>query len=358
VGRILWGALILSLVVLGAMVLADAEVPLEPEEAIARELREKITQPAVEAKITAALGAGDVEEARMYADLAAERALPLDPDITARLAAAEQPGPAAQRHALEFGTGFLTGEGATVAGLAGAVTSDLTVVGDVRDIVHEGGLMIAGQPYDELMLGLATVGVVATGATVATGGAGLPVKLGLSVLKVAHRAGHLTTGLGRSLGRAMREAVDFGQLGGVTKAALRLDSAAVRDAAARTIRRASSGNLSRMVGDVRHIADVTGPGEGVRLLRYARSSEELADLSQMSTRFGRTTRGVVELTGRTSLRAFKQGVRIVAVLIENLWAFAAWFAGLIGMLFTRGILRFGWRRWRRRNDGRRQIVEA
>jgi hypothetical protein len=347
-GRILWGALILSALVLGAMLLAGAEVPLGPEEAIARELREKITAPAVEARIEAALTKGDVEEARMYADLAAERALNLDPALAERLTAAEQPGPAAQRNALEFGTGFVTGEGATVAGLAGAVTSDLTVVGDIRDIVHEGGLLITGQPYDELMLGLATVGIVATGATVATGGAGLPVKLGLSVLKVARRAGHLTAGLGRALGRAVREAVDVGQLGGVARAAVRMDSAAVRDAARATIRRASTGDLSRMVGNVRHIADVTGPGEGVRLLRYARSPEELADLSRMSTRFGRTTRGVVELTGRTSLRAFKGGVRLVAVLVENLWAFAVWFGGLVGMLVTRGVVRFAWRRWRRR----------
>jgi hypothetical protein len=344
----LWGALFLSLAVIGAMYFAGLEVPLEPEEAIQREIDTKITAPAIEAKIEAALGRGDVDEARMYAELATQYQRPIRTDLVDRIAAEGEAGPTAQRNAMEFGAGFFKGEGTTVAGLAGAVTSDLTVVGDVRDLVHEGGLMIAGQPYSELMLGLATVGIVATGATVATGGAGLPAKLGISLFKVAKKAGTLTAGLGHALGRAVREAVDFNELGNVLRATATLDSAAVRDAAALAVRRASSGDLAKMVGDMAGIADhlreIAGPGETVRLLKYAHSPEQLADLSAMSTRFGRTTRGVVELTGRTSLRAFKGGVRIVSAVIENLVAFAAWFGGLIAMIFTRGIWRFARRR--------------
>jgi hypothetical protein len=245
---------------------------------------------------------------------------------------------------MEFGAGFFKGEGTTVAGLAGAVTSDLTVVGDVRDLVHECGLMIAGQPYSEIMLGLATVGLVATGATVATGGVGLPAKLGISVLKTAKNAGTLTAGLGAALGHALRQAVDFNELGSVLRAAATLDSAAVRDAASKAVRRASSGDLARMVNDVRHISDIAGPGETVRLLKYAHSPEELSDLSVMTSRFGRTTRGVVELTGRASLRAFKQGVRIGAVILENIMAFAVWFGSLLAMIFTRGAYRIVRRR--------------
>ncbi len=91
-GRLLWGALFLSALMLGAMVLADAEVPLEPEEAIQRELNEKVTQQAIEEKIETALARDDVDDARMYADLAS-RTAPADPYRTNRRAssAAEQP---------------------------------------------------------------------------------------------------------------------------------------------------------------------------------------------------------------------------------------------------------------------------
>jgi hypothetical protein len=338
-GRLLWGALFLSIAVIGIMIFAEVEVPLAPEEAIQREIDEKVTAPAIEAKIEAALARGDVDEAAMYAELATQYQRPIRTDLVDKIAAETTAAPTAQRNAMEFGSGFFKGEGTTVAGLAGAVTSDLTVVGDVRDLVHEGGLMIAGQPYSELMLGLATVGIVATGATVATGGAALPAKLGISLFKVAKKAGTLTAGLGDALGRALRQTVDFGELGSVLRAAATLDSAAVRDAASKAVRRASDGDLAKMVGDARHIGDITGPGETVRLLKYADSPEQLADLATMSTRFGRTTRGVVELTGRTSLRAFKQGVRIISVILENLFAFVAWFFGLLGMIFTRGAWR-------------------
>jgi len=338
-GRQLWGALVLSLALLGVMYYGGIEVPLDQDEAVAREIREKITAPAIEDKIVAALDRGDVDEARLYAELATEYQRPIRTDLVERINAESEPGPAAQRNAMEFGVGFFSGEGTTVAGLAGAVTSDLTVVGDVRDLVHEGGLMVTGQEYDELMLGLATVGIAATGVTVATGGIGLPAKLGVSVFKVARKAGTLTAGLGASLGRALRNAIDFREVGGVVRSAAVLDSAATRDAASRVIRRASSGDLARMLGDARHIGDIAGPGETVRLLKYANSAEELSDLATMSSRFGRTTRGVVELTGRTSLRAFKQGVRIAAVLLENIWAFVLWFGSLIAMILTRGLAR-------------------
>lgn len=345
-GRLLWGAFFLSALILGAMVLAEAEVPLEPEEAVQRELNEKVTQQAIEEKIEAAFARNDIEDARMYVDLALEMHRPIRMELIDRVEAAEQSTAAAERSAMEFGTSFITGEGTSIAGLAGATASDFTVVGDVRDIIHEGGLMISGQPYDKLMLGLATVGLAATGATVATGGLGAPAKVGVSLFKAARRAGTLTVELGVAVGRAVRQAVDFGELGGVVRAAATFDNAAVRDAASVAVRRASSGSLARMLGDARHINDIAGPAETVRLLKYAKSPEELSGLARMSTRFGKSTRGVVELTGRTSLRAFKQGVRIAAVIIENLFAFIGWFVSLIGMMLTRGIWRFSRRKRR------------
>lgn len=338
-GKQLWGALLLSLGLLLVLHVAQVEVPLDDEESIRRVLDENVTAEAIEQKIEEALARGDVDEAGMYAELATEHQRPIRTDLVARIAKENEALPTAQRNAMDFGAGFFTGQGNTVAGLAGAVTSDLTVVGDVRDIIKEGSLKLAGEPYDELMLGLATVGLVATGASVATGGIGLPAKLGVSLFKVARKAGTLTAGLGASLLRAVRRTVDYDELGGVVRAASTFDSAAVRDAASVAVRRASSGDLARILGDARHIGEITGSGEAVRLLRYANSAEELSDLATMSTRFGRTTRGVVELTGRTSLRAFKQGVRIGAMILENLIAFVFWFGGIISMMLTRGLYR-------------------
>jgi hypothetical protein len=71
------------------------------------------------------------------------------------------------RNTYQFGEGFVTGKGDSTAGIAGAVTSDLTVIGDLRDIALEGGKMIAGEEYSELILGLSVVGIGVTAATIA-----------------------------------------------------------------------------------------------------------------------------------------------------------------------------------------------
>jgi len=349
-GRLLWGALIASLAVVAAMMIWQIEMPQTLDEAIHRELAAKATPEALAAKIDTALQRDDIEEARMYLNLAGDLGRPVPQDLRDRLAEAEMPQAVTARRAREFGKAFVTGEGDTVAGLAGAVTSDLTVVGDLRDLAREGGRMVAGESYDELILGLSAVGIVATGATVASGGTGLPARIGISVFKVARRAGTLTAGLGLALGRALREAVDLHGVGDVLRSAAFLDTAAMRHSLSGLVRTARTGDLARMGSDVRSLSEAIGTGETVRLLRYARSPRELDDLARMSTRFGRGTRGVVELTGRTSLRAFKHGVRVLAVIADNFFAFLGWFGGLVTMI----ALRNGWaftRKMRRRRAG-------
>jgi hypothetical protein len=77
------------------------------------------------------------------------------------------------------------GEGATGAGLAGVVASDLTGIGDVRDLIHQGQKMSRGEEPDQLVLGLAAVGLAVTGATILSVGAALPARAGVSTIKVA-----------------------------------------------------------------------------------------------------------------------------------------------------------------------------
>lgn len=71
-----------------------------------------------------------------------------------------------------------------------AQSSDLTVYGDLRDILGEGGKMLARM--SEFILGLSVVGLAATVGTVATGGGGVVVKAGISLVNFAKRAGHMT----------------------------------------------------------------------------------------------------------------------------------------------------------------------
>ena len=55
----------------------------------------------------------------------------------------------------------------------------------------------------------------------------------------------------------------------------------------------------------------------------------------MSTTLGRKTRGVIEITGKTSLRAFRTTLRVVEFILRNIIAFLSW----LGSIFTLFIAR-------------------
>ena len=63
-----------------------------------------------------------------------------------------------------------------VVGLAGTVLGDLFVFGDIRDALREGGRYVSGQQADELLLGLACVGIAITAGTYASLGAAAPAR--------------------------------------------------------------------------------------------------------------------------------------------------------------------------------------
>ena len=70
---------------------------------------------------------------------------------------------------------IVNGDFDSEAGFACVVATDLTSVGDVRDLVAQGGNYVMGQPVNYFTLGIASVGLTLTGATIATGGGMLPL---------------------------------------------------------------------------------------------------------------------------------------------------------------------------------------
>jgi hypothetical protein len=65
-------------------------------------------------------------------------------------------------------------------------------------------------------------------------------------------------------------------------------------------------------------------------MRYVDNTEDLARVSKMSGKLGTKTRGVIELTGKTGLRAFKTAWNLILLALEWVWAIVAG----IGTLFA------------------------
>ncbi len=173
----------------------------------------------------------------------------LDPDadhavIEREVRRAEQERDAWLSRLGRAGMGALSGTGTSLEGLVGAVAADFFVVGDVRDLVIQGGKLLADGETDELILALSAAGLV---TTVAPAVDWVP-----SVLKAARKAGTMSTRLGDSLLAIVK-----------------------RDGATR---------LAPVLDDVASISKRASPGGAMRLLRHADDPAELARLARFVER--------------------------------------------------------------------------
>ncbi len=97
-----------------------------------------------------------------------------------------------KRHTMEYQSkkaleGVVLGKSDEPIGIATAVVSDLFVFGDIRDLAIESYHKISGQKVDEVLMGLSSIGVIASAATLLSGGSTAPIKGGIGSLKLLKR---------------------------------------------------------------------------------------------------------------------------------------------------------------------------
>jgi hypothetical protein len=277
------------------------------------------------AEIEAALAAHDPDLARSFVDLAASRGLALPPDLTARVATAVAAEASAGAVAGRFAKGFVTGEGDDLAGMSGTVAGDLFVFGDIRDLVREGGRLIAGQETDRLLLGLAATGLVVTAATYVSAGGAAPARAGLTLVKDARKTGRLGAGFAGWAGRAAGDVIDTPQLRtALAEASLARPAATV--ASLRTAVRADKAAvLVRAVKDVGRIGEKAGSRGAMDALRLAEGPGDLARAARLADKKTTQSRALFKLFGRGALLLASGGFQLA------LWLFGA-LLSLVGLL--------------------------
>ena len=177
------------------------------------------------------------------------------------------------------GLGALSGRGTDLESLVGAVAADFFVVGDVRDLVLEGGKLLIDGDSDELVLLLSFVGLVTTLAP--------EIDWAPAVLKAARRTGNVTGPMAAYLSSAIKAK----RVGQITE---------VCESVARISRKAS-------------------PGGASRLLRLA---DEPEDLARMAAFVERTPHGafalhVTDASGMLALRSFTAQADSVIVAVAR-----------------------------------------
>lgn len=162
------------------------------------------------------------------------------------------------RRAKDVGWGALSGRGESLEQLVGAIAADMFVVGDIRDLVVQGGTWASGGEPDALIVALSTVGVVLTVAP--------EIDWAPALIKVARKAGAVTDGLKDFIVRGVK------------------------------LRRTEA--LAGAFGDVTKLATKASPTGAIRILKLAENEKDLAKLAAFVERNGTSGGAALLITGR------------------------------------------------------------
>ena len=270
--------------------------------ALADRLVGRSLNPAVaHREIEAALTADDPELAASFVDLARAQGIAVDPDLAQRIEATNSTTARSARAAGSFAHGFVTGEPEDAVGFAGTAVGDLMAFGDIRDAVREGSRLASGEQADELVLGLACVGLAVTAGTYALLGASVPARIGVSLVKGARKAGRLSAPLAAAAGHALREAVDLSALRrAVSPVSLAQPATAVR-VARDAVKLERAGGLVRLLEDTGRVQAKAGARAAMDGLAIAKEPKDMARVARVAEAKGSKTRAILKLGGRAAI---------------------------------------------------------
>jgi hypothetical protein len=290
-----------------------------------------------------ALAADDVDLANSFIALAGDRGLAVDSVLAAKVAAENTAAATAARTTQHFVRGFFKGEPDDPASLAGTAAGDLMVIGDVRDAAREGTRLYKGEQADELVLGLACLGIAVTAGTYATWGAAAPARAAMTLVKAARKSGRISAPLGMAVTRAVRESVDTAKFrNAVTSVSLRDPAVALR-AARDAVKVERSGQLSRMIGDVARVQARAGTAATLDGVRLAQGGRDLTRLATLAEKEGSKTRAILKFLGGAAIAA------LTLTFEASSWLFTAVFAIIGFCCAVKGIAeRTTWRYLRSR----------
>src|SRR5882757_3958147 len=282
-------------------------------------------QAVIEQNIETALAAEDADLANSFVDLAREKNIPVNDELSRRVAEAVVEENSSSHFAKRFATGLVTGNADDVASLSGTVAGDLFVFGDIRDVVREGKHMAMGEDTDRLVLGLAAAGLAVTAATYVSLGGAAPVRAGLTLVKDARKVGRLGKGLTQWAGRSAREMVDAPMLQHAVASGSVLRPGQTMSAIRAAFRAEKAGGLVRLAKDVGRVSEKAGIRAAQETLEIAEGPKDVARAARLAESKGSQTRAILKVLGR--------GALLLAAGAFNLtfWVFGALLA-LFGLL--------------------------
>ena len=298
---------------------------------------EKLQPADYDRAIAEALASDDAGLAESILDLADSRGIRIDGVTRERVEIAVSEEASLGNQIQELWDGAITGRPDSAIGMVGAVATDLTTVGDVRDIIIEGGAYLQGEDYDSLILGLSVAGLAVTGAVILSGGTASASKVGTSALKAAGKAGAIATPLRRSFTRLSSQVVSGPALRKTMPLLKRGNIPAARRALQSSLNTKPLLKMQDAAMEVGTVMGKNGFKAGTDMLKVASTPADLTKLGKLSARFGKRFRAIVFLLGSGAITL--TGLLITAASWTT--TFVLWLVG--AAYFSYRAARFGWR---------------
>jgi hypothetical protein len=224
-----------------------------------------------------------------------------------------------------FSSGFMSGEGSDASAITGAVVSDLTVIGDVRDLYHQYQLHSKGGEVNRLIIGLSGVGIGLTAATYGTAGTALSAKAGASVFKLAAKTGRLTKSFSSELLKMSKKAFDWDIFSRSIKQSTKFTD--IRRIAQQSFHPSALKPLKGMAKNVSIIRSNTSLADTLHMMHYVENSDDLRRLGKFTEKNKGLSKGILSLVGRGAMRS-------VRVLKKSVQLFLSLAGTIVSALFS------------------------
>jgi hypothetical protein len=216
--------------------------------------------------------------------------------------------------------GLINGTSDETVGQAASVITDLFVIGDIRDLANQATNLARGEEVDEVLTALASIGLVATAAqlasgaaTVGTAGAAAPTvaasttaKGGVIILKTARKLGKLPPWLGKAVVKGAKTVKQTKKLDAVTD----------------------------LFHDVYRVAKTRG---GLTLLSKTTDAASLRRMAQLADTFGDQSATLYRIGGNSFVRTAR---RAGDLGVDSIKAAATYGKGGLQVLDKVGALKF------------------
>jgi hypothetical protein len=296
--------------------------------AVKRAMAEAIEPELIIAELNQALEAADIDKVGIYDDLAKDQQITIPTELSDRVADFQAAEAGMLNTASDCAACALDiSQCQKLSHIAScAIPVEMTPIGDLNALRRAGVDWAAGDEVDRLEVGLAFVGLGATGLAIGTGGAAIPVKAGASLLRSARRMGALTPSM-TNIALGMADiAISWDEVPDYVIGRVPLDE--VVD----TAKLASIGDLA---SDLERVRQNTSTAEVLTLMKHVDTAEDAKNPARLSDAAGPRTTHVIETLGKS--RSFRLVHRLSDMALLTVSLLAALALQLLAL--TSGVLR-------------------